>query len=238
MRFSIIRDLVKAEEVRAEDFDEMIHVILYHDWSPSIFKNNYRKKENFESTNMMVLDIDSGPTYDEAQLLFKEYDYLITTTRNHRKLKNGIVCDRYRVILKLESQISDNFTFDATWQSLYDKFPFIDKACKDSSRMYYKSIGDPKPNNGKQVKVIKAKQKSYDNTVKDLRGFYPPSYLYAKNWGVPQGRRNDTVFRISCELFRCGYIEDEVNELINAITDLPEYEIARTVKSAAQAVLK
>lgn len=220
-------------------FDGLISFICSHNWSPSTFKNNYRKKDNFECTQLIVLDVDDGPNIDEAFKLFCDYKNIIAPTKSHQIEKNGIICDRYRVILFLESGIRDNNTFSATWQSLYNNFPFIDKACKDSSRFFYKSQYVYKANiEGKLISVTEAPIKKYDNTVHNFKGYYPPSYLYAKNWGIPQGRRNDTIFRISCELFRCGYSVDEVFDLINTITDLPEQEVNITVRSASRAILK
>ena len=238
MKISIMRNNTFAEPFEMDDLDLRVNIFDY-DWSPSVFHNNYRTKKNFISTDLLVLDVDFGRNLEDALELFSKYKFIIATTKSHQVEKNGVVCDRYRVILFLENPITDIATYDATWQSIYNKFPFIDRACKDVSRFFYKCIGNfYHKEEGELVKIVKAEPKKYDNTIKDMRGFYPPSYLYAKNWGVPAGRRNDTVFRISCELFRCGYIEDEIVELINAITDLPEYEITRTVKSAGQAVLK
>lgn len=238
MKISKMNNNTFAEPVDT-DFFNLSCDIFDFDWSPSIFHSNYRTKANFISTELLVLDVDEGLSFDDAEKAFAKYKYIIATTKSHQVEKNGITCDRYRVILFLEAPITDSATYEATWQSIYNEFPFIDKACKDSSRFFYKCIGIRSyKEKGDLVKIVSAQPRKYDNTVHDMKGFYPSSYLYAKNWGLAKGGRNNAIFRISCELFRCGYNEDEVFNLILAITDLPEHEISNTVQSSAKAVLK
>lgn len=236
MKISLIYNLNKAEAIDV-NFENLQGIILRHEWSPSVFSGT-RRKSNFLQTDLIVLDVDSGPTIEQACEQFKSYKYIIAPTRNHRVEKNGKLCDRYRVVLFLQETITNNKIFDATWKKLYDKFKFIDKACKDSSRFFYPSTSIFAVNDGKLIKSSEPQELKYDNTIHDHKGFYPVSYKYVKTYGIPEGQRNHTIFKVSCDLYRFGYSPDEVFELISQITDLPEYEILRTTQSAAQQVLK
>lgn len=236
MKISLIYNLNKAEVIDV-NFENLQGIILGHEWSPSVFSGT-RRKSNFLQTDLIVLDVDSGPTIEEACNQFKKYRYIIAPTRNHRVEKNGKVCDRYRVVLFLQSTISNNSIFDSTWRKLYNKYKFIDKACKDSSRFFYPSTSIFSTNEGKLIEPEEPQEIKYDNTVKDYRGFFPVTYKYIKSFGIPEGQRNHTIFKVSCDLYRFGYTPDEVYNLILEVTDLPEHEILNTTKSAAQAVLK
>jgi len=106
-------------------------------WSCGIFKENYRNLDNFQKAYFIGLDVDEGATIEEAVSVFNKYAHCIVTSKSHNKEKNGVVADRYRIILKLEEPITDHKHFYATWQRLYEIFPVIDTACKDASRMWY-----------------------------------------------------------------------------------------------------
>lgn len=139
MQISIINNLVNCEFQVLEDLEELAELITLHDWAPAVFIDSYRKKANFGGTDLLVFDVDSGCTLAEAKEYFKDYSHIIATTRSHQVEKNGVVCDRFRVILELDKPIKDAATYAATWHHYAKRYPFIDEACKDESRFYYKS---------------------------------------------------------------------------------------------------
>ena len=47
----------------------------------------------------MIFDIDEGLNIEDAQKILNKYTYLISTTKSHNKVKKGIVCDRYRILI-------------------------------------------------------------------------------------------------------------------------------------------
>lgn len=125
--------------------DQLPALICKSDWSPSVFNTDHRSNANFESTQFMTLDVDGGHTLEQALMTFAELKHVIATTRNHQKVKHPgerseqPACDRFRVILFLEKPITDPMVFRATWQSVMDRFPFIDKSVKDPARFFYRS---------------------------------------------------------------------------------------------------
>lgn len=236
MKISLIFNLNRAEPIDVS-FESLQATIINNEWSPSTFKGT-RRKSNFLQTELMVLDVDSGPTIEEAKIKFQKYKYIIAPTRNHQKEKNGTICDRYRVILFLQVPITNNNIYDATWRSIYKKFNFIDKACKDSSRFFYPSTSVYAVNLGDTVSIVDASEPQYDNKIYNHKGLLPITYKYLQACGVPEGQRNHIVFRVSCDLYRFGYSFAEVYELMSKVTDLPDWEVKNTVRSAANAVLK
>lgn len=108
------------------------------------FQDNVRQKAKVIQAPMFALDYDDGtPTLAEAMELFRPYQHVILTTKSHQKekeTKGGTVkppVDRFRVILFLDSPLTSDADYKATWESLNAQFPGIDKQTKDVSRFYF-----------------------------------------------------------------------------------------------------
>ena len=110
---------------------ENLHRIVksnFRQYSPFVFENGLKKSENWNNNNqnLLILDIDDGLTITEAKEKFKDYKYLICTTKSHQKDKKGIVCDRFRVILKAINVPQGDEYFEYI-KNLEFMYPFIDK---------------------------------------------------------------------------------------------------------------
>ena len=65
----------------------------------------YRKKDNFISgQNLIAFDVDEGMDIKEAQDLLEQYQYIIYTTKSHNIEKNGIVSERYRILIPTKTE--------------------------------------------------------------------------------------------------------------------------------------
>lgn len=109
-------------------------------YSPFQYDNNYRKEiySNLDKCNCIMLDFDDGLSINEAKIIFSEYKNIIATTRSHQKEKNGIICDRFRVILPTNRAFTD-ITIDEykmMMKLLILRFG-SDEATKDAARLYY-----------------------------------------------------------------------------------------------------
>ena len=108
-------------------------------YSPFIYNENYRKESNtiLNKTNCIMLDFDDGITLEKAKKLFDTYNVIIATTKSHQKEKNGIICDRFRVILPTD--YFEDITIDEYKQmmSLLILRYGSDNATKDVARYYY-----------------------------------------------------------------------------------------------------
>jgi hypothetical protein len=109
-------------------------------YSPVAFKDGKRNNASTEAySNLIVMDIDEGMSIDYAKEIFKDYYAIITTTRNHQKEKNGVVSDRFRVILLANKYI---FTTPKKYKQLMENiqkfYDFsMDTACFDKAHIYY-----------------------------------------------------------------------------------------------------
>ncbi len=140
MNLSKLNNNTQCEQVSVNDMETLAQLITLTNWAPGVFKTNYRNLTNFESTDVLALDIDKGCTLEEAQKLFADYECVIATTRSHQKEKNGVTCDRFRVVLKLEYPITNANTYTSTYLSVAVLFPFVDLACADASRQFFQSM--------------------------------------------------------------------------------------------------
>lgn len=126
-------------------------------YSASRFIDNYRKNDNWiGGVDLLILDIDEDCTIEQAKEIFKKYEFYIITTRSHRKLKNDLISDRFRVFLHLDSTINDALTYDNFMKTTVNQYPFIDSKATDKGRFFFSSPVDALVfyNEGKKYPVL------------------------------------------------------------------------------------
>lgn len=119
--------LYKNILVKFEDLHKIVSSD-YRQYSPFVFNENTKKSENWcnDFQQLLILDIDDGLTIKEAKEIFKEYKYLICTTKSHQVEKKGLRCDRFRIILPSDNIPKGDEYFDFI-KEVENKYPFIDK---------------------------------------------------------------------------------------------------------------
>lgn len=112
------------------EFNQLHRMVAsdYRQYSPFRFIGGVKQSDNWNNANqnLLILDIDDGLTISEAKEIFKEYRYLIATTKSHNRPKKGLTCDRYRVVLQSHNIPSGDAYF-ALMDFLKIKYPFIDE---------------------------------------------------------------------------------------------------------------
>jgi len=210
---------VDCKRIEVKSMEEVAALMYTKTISPSFFKDDYRNNKNFEGADFIMLDIDENCTLVEALKKFKNYKYAIATTRNHQKEKNGIVADRFRVLLQLEERITNPQDFKATYEELAKEFPFLDEQCKDPSRQFFPSPGKVKKRlDGELVKVRRWVEKKEEKIDIKLKAKLLPSTLNFIAFGAPKGRWNHEI-NIACfDLRRQGYSKEEATALLRKAT--------------------
>lgn len=132
-------DNPNAVLVEINSLDQLVEFVTNNSWSPIVFRENYRQNKNFLSEELIALDIDGKVNLATALTIFSPYKHVICTTRNHQKSKDGVIADRFRVILFLSKPITDTATHSATYSALLKKFSFADEKCRNSGRHFYPS---------------------------------------------------------------------------------------------------
>ena len=245
MFISRIINLTQSQEQKVNNLKELSDFTLKYDWSPFTFKDSYRHNTSWSSCDMMVLDIDNDGTInctiEQAKDLFKDYNYLIVTTKSHQLLKNNKLVDRFRVILPLTTTIKDQEIYKNTWYWLANKYPFIDQQCKDFARFYYKSKDYVYHNVAKTFDPIleNVMPKVFEKPRLELKltkGRLSRATMEFIVNGAGQGHRNIACFKASKDFQEQGYTFEEAVERLHKSPcigdDFSEKEFERTVDSA------
>lgn len=225
------------------EWPQIGEVICREGWSPSGFKSDAdgkmrRRNGNFESVDLLVLDVDGGCTLAEAEERFSGYAMIIATTRNHQKEKSrssGQVippCDRFRVVIPLSRRILDRNEYFATWMSAKEKWPFIDDACKDVARFYYASTALVSNKVGAPFEVVSmapSKQASHvssHSTVSgNARGSLSKHTLNFIANGAPGGQWHASLFKATIDLKQNGFDKEEAFEKLAKACTNPEKKL-------------
>lgn len=225
---------------------QLAHVICKYVWSPVVFFGGRRKQDCFVKSYVCALDFDS-PEYDiqKADAVFGAYKRIIATTKSHQLDKNGVVCDRFRVILFFEKPIDALDRYRYNMKQMANKHP-CDRKATDGARFFYpcKSIVSVK--SGKLLPV-KSESPTY---VKQRQ--YASSALLKKNKRLPVScqrflefgdvsqfeGRNVACFVTACFLFDMGTMEGEVIQRLQSSPfdrqGFSESELISCVTSAKQ----
>ena len=200
-------------------------VVKYHN-SPCLWAHGIRLKVNFRRAYWVGLDFDEIVTLDYAIQKFSDYVHVIGTTRNHQKPKGGIICDRFRVFLKLNGLCKSQSDYEATVSQLIKKHG-ADDACCDAARLFFKCEEVVSLNySGKLLPIVDSykaelkKQKNIEKYKQNIAQNYAPGRFIPGatrlklDFGVPDGTRNPEVYKVAKVLGRCGYSESEALEMI------------------------
>lgn len=226
--------------------DQFAELVCASVWSPIIWKDGVRRGENFLSAKYAGLDFDDGQwDLDEARAFFESsgVNYLLGTTKSHRLNKNGLVADRFRVILPFENIITDPQLYCYNMWSLSQDLP-IDPACKDAGRFFYpcKEIVSHKNRPGAQLKVrqkpkesVKPKEPmNQKNHGFNLNQRIIPAFVLTLLRSSTE-RHNDAL-KVGRILAKRGF---ELDEILHLVRQSPlilagEEDIIRTTKNGAE----
>lgn len=228
MKVSIIGDNlgVVDEEFEFDRVEDLAALVSSESWAPGNFTDDRKRAiSSLVRIDLLVLDIDDGCSLADARKHFADFKHIIATSRSHQKEKNGVVCDRFRVILFLSDAIFNDRDFKATWNNAFKRWPFIDQACKDSSRFFYASpeiisihrtgrlfptlVALPEPATPKPVAVPND----------EVRGELWKETLKFLLEGAPQGHRHTSLIKAVGNMREQGYPQHEVIEKITEMSE-------------------
>lgn len=211
-------------------------------WSSGVFSNNKRNNENFERADTIALDYDDTLSLDEALTIFAPYKHVIYTSSNHQKAKvvnkktgaTKPACDRFRVILKLTTPITDIATYYSTWHSLEATFPHLDPQCKDPARLWYP--GELVSFSDQGLTIDTVAQKIQEPTtvtpaIGELTGMLSNRTYKFLLFGAPDGQWNRELTKASIDLMEQGYSFSDAKTLLKRPTGHLDSNDIRTIES-------
>lgn len=215
MKYSYSDSTQNFESASARCIEDFTSAMLHFNYSLGTFKNNDRTNDSFEYAEAIGLDFDGGLTLNEAKLRFKKHKHIIATTRNHQKEKNGIIADRFRVILFLDKPITSAADFKYTATSLLSQNPQADPSCKDAARFFYPSTDIISTNmEGQTIPALKAPIKEVIQPTIQVgtKGALSRNTLEFLMFGA-DFNRNHKLYAAAKECQEQGYTQEEFERL-------------------------
>lgn len=220
---------VVDEELEYDSIEELAAIISSYSWAPGVFEGRKRTILTLSRVDLLVLDVDDGCSLEGARELFAPYKHIIATSRNHQKEKNGVICDRFRVVLFLSDSCTSDRDFKATWSRAQRFWPFIDDACKDSSRFFYASPEVVSINReGRSFEVNSAPDTPSAPVVVRTNIEGPKGDLWKSTYrflaeGAPAGQRHLELVKAVGNMREQGYSHPEVLSKLEDMTTVGDW---------------
>ncbi len=199
-------------------------------WSPIKYREGIRLESHFLGAMVCALDFDGPDTpLSWARETFKDYDVIIGTTKSHQKPKNGITCDRYRVLLWFKEPITELALYKHNMGLLINKHG-ADKACKDGARFFFPCVEIVESHGGAMLDIM-----PLPVAVEKIKTRYQgtKSLSYFGNIQPASTNRNIAVYGLVCDLIKEGFDPySKMGIIRHRANGLPENEIESAIKSA------
>ena len=186
-----------------------------------------RRSTNFLGSDCLFADFDDGMSIEEFQNQYRDYSYYISTSKSHRKEKNGVACDRFHAFFPI-THTTDQSQY-LTYLKKLIQIMGSDPACKDSSRFFF---GNPNcevfSNQGKSIIELldsvelekpvhttptQAQTESGDCIIEETFTYKSRNHLNKSTKtmventleevsSASEGSRNSTLFEKSCFLLK------------------------------------
>lgn len=198
-----------------------------------------------EGFNCIVLDVDDGDKLVMTKELFKEYTYIIYTTKRHQELveiESGVFerKDRYRIILPTNYKLDlSKDEYKEFMNNLEQWLPIeVDTKTFQRSRKW---LCNPKAevfiNEGNLLDILPFIPRTSRNDLYKKEALSMQSMSNLERWfaqRVSVGNRNDTIARYGFMLMDNGYSLSEIQDLLFAFNNklenkLDEDEIISTI---------
>jgi len=216
----------------------------YH-WINHHMIDNYRLEKNaIPGFNMIVIDVDGSISLPTAQLLLKEYTYLVYTTKRHIDDSH-----RFRIVFPISHELKLNAEdFTEFMQNVFAWLPFkVDDQTAQRSRKWLSHKGSYQYNDGVLLdalqfipKTVKAEEQK--KVILDTQSLTNMERWFVSK--IQEGNRSNQLIKYALMLVDSGLSEDviqaKVLELNSKLPNkLDETEIHITImKSVFKAIAK
>lgn len=220
-----------------QNMDLFCDVILNDVWSPIVWKDGKRCRANFISADFLALDFDEqgDETLEEINHSIQDHKRIIATTKSHQKEKNGVVCDRFRLVIPFERRIYDYDVYRHNMERAVKKWPWCDKKCFDGGRFFFPSkkilYVDRTSEFTWEVEIPTVERRDTKIVTNDRK--IPNWVLYFINEGYYKTSRNMTCLGAAVDLFLAGFSNSEVENILGqANIDWRGVNLKSIIKSA------
>lgn len=226
------------------DMKRVAEGIARYPWSPCVWRDGDKRNANFLHADFLTLDFDS-PEMPLAQAVnaFSDMAHVIGTTKSHQKDKGGVVCDRFRVVLKLDSRIERLGDYRETLAFAMRHYP-ADEACKDGGRFFWpcrEIVSVETDGFTADVQLAPPPGAAFELTGAQAQGVMPKSAVrLLEGWITID--RHKSVYLAGWDLGLAGWTPEAAATLVKGAplyTDHPDRqrEFERTIRDACSAGL-
>ena len=205
-----------------QNLHQLSTAICSYTWSPIVWKDGIRSKDNFQSAKLMVLDFDGElPIQEAIENVFDGMKCLIGTTRNHQKEKAGIIADRFRVLLWWDRHITDCREYEYQLYRACRIWP-ADKSAIDGGILFFHCSKIVHASDGDLMEILPAPKGWRDHTGRNEQlaacrssGIVPLTIRYRLGSFLPKiGQRNNFIFALAGDLNKLGFSQDQTIAMI------------------------
>jgi hypothetical protein len=239
-----LADNYDGEFVPFDKLDQLTNNAGYH-WTNHHFINNYRLQTNvIAGFNMVVLDVDEGISISTAQLLLRDYTYLMYETKRSTPTAN-----RFRILLPISHKLKlDSNEYKEYMENLTEWLPFkIDESANQRERKWMSNNAPHYKNDGKLLDALlfipnTTKNEERKQVITDLQSLSNMERWFVSNTG--KGNRSNQLIKYALMLVDSGQDIDSVRNNVLALNNklvdrMDEAEVLSTIMiSAAKAIAK
>ena len=235
----------RSETVPFDQLHKLTQAPGYHFINHELIKGKdgqgHRTEENcIAGFDMIVVDVDKGTYLDAARELLKDHTYLIYTTKSHGIDKDGVVADRFRIVLPINYRLEmDADEFREFMTNVFSWLPFeVDTQTNQRARKWATNDqGQYFYNEGQLLDALKfipktSRNEEYRNSVVKLENLDNLERWFAQR--MVNGNRNNQMLKFAMMLVDTGFVYQDIERRVmdfNAKLDnkLPDDELRQTV---------
>lgn len=215
-----------------------------YNWCAHSFMDGHRQDESIiEGFNLVVLDVDTGVTLNQAMKLLEGYAAHFHTTKKHGQ--NGV--DRFRIILPTSHVLKlDTKDYKEFMHNIYEWLPFdVDQSTHDRPRKWATCTGTYHTVEGELLDILPFIPKTERNEVRKKQMLDLHSLNNLERWfafRMEEGNRNNQMIKYALCLADANQNFDQISDLVLALNKkipnpLDELEIHSTImRSVAKAI--
>ena len=201
------------------DLERIAECVKRFFWSPIVFKQGHRCQDNFLTSHFCAMDFDDlDMSLQEAMDAFQDCNVIIGTTKSHQRVKGGVVCDRFRVIIPWEKPINDLLTYKYNMSLVAQRYP-LDKKATDGARGFWPCneivMLQQGPDYECQEVITDFDRLQYEDTLgganhikiynkmleNKRKGIMPRNVAKWLDCVIPIGERNEACYRLARDLY-------------------------------------
>lgn len=232
------RRMLNFQRTDVRSLSEAQQYILKYAWSPCVWDGNIRAESRFLFSDFCALDFDDGKwsVADAIKMLNeKSLCGFVGTTKSHRLEKDGVIADRFRIVMPWASRITDLKVYKQNMARLVTHMP-ADQKAKDGARFFWPctAVAHYRPGARLDWEALKSEPVRERILVSDktIDARMVPEWLKTKLRQTLPGARNSNTYWAAMRLKERGFIASEAENVISQYINLDRTELARTVLSA------